>query len=143
MNNPLVKSLFLIFVLTLPAQSYSADNSMYDQPVRIGPYLKKPVAAILKGMNDHGWVVKSEKPGQIVALLDYRSREMIVDINYNSTEISFVAVSDRKLNCKGSGDQCRIEDAYYKSWRNNLRGSIKDAAGDMTKKAMDAAASGK
>ncbi|CAA0091862.1 Uncharacterised protein [BD1-7 clade bacterium] len=133
-----MKKLIVLCFLMIPMLGVAADNSAYDKPIVISSLLKKPLVAVLRGMNDHGWIVKDQKPGQVVALLDYRQRQITVDINYTKSEISFAPVSSRKLNCSGTAEQCPIEDAYYQAWRSNLRSSIKNAADDMTKKAMKA-----
>jgi hypothetical protein len=116
-------SLVLLFSLCFNTQAH-AENKIYDHPVKFNPrYVTSPEDVILKSLDSRGWQVKAKHPGKITGWLNnYKDYEIILDIFYNNTEISFEHVSAKKLNCKRS--HCKVNPKHYDKWRLYLRKSI-------------------
>lgn len=101
----------------------SQGYAMYIAPINIQPYVKSPQDVVQGAIAAIGaWRVTKEGKGSMTIMLDnYKANEIIVDITYTDKKITIIPVSDRRLDCKESGDSCRVRTRNYNTWMNNLR----------------------
>lgn len=79
--------------------------------------------AIAIGASRRGWKTRKEGTGHIVATLDLRGHEAVVDINYTDQAYSITYKSSQNLKYDGNG---HIH-SHYNSWINYLKQSINAA----------------
>ena len=120
---------FSIYILgavsPIHAQESQAEYEWYGQPIKYNSsYVADVESLILESMADRGWRVKEKAEREIVAWLpDEDNNEIIIKIMHNASEISFEAISERKLHCR-SGRRCQVSRSDLGKWRHFLRQSM-------------------
>ncbi len=115
-----------IFTLFLSKAAFAVEQP-YDVPLKFNQrYVTSPEKVIIDSLLDRGWEVKNQKPGTVTGWLnDYKDYEIILDINYDDSEISFKHISAKKLRCGNNrSTNCKVQDKHYNKWRLYLRKSI-------------------
>lgn len=108
-----------IFFFNSPATA----SESYDLPISYNKrYVKNPENVIIKSLLDRGWEVKEKHPGKIIGWLNnYKGNEIILDISFDDSKISFKHISSRRFCGKNN---CKIKPKHYNMWRLYLRKSI-------------------
>ncbi len=116
--------IFISMVLSINANS-KYDDVWYDQPIKFNSrYVKNPEQVIVDALNERGWEIKDKTESKITAWLNnYKGYELLLDIQYSDSEISFKHISFEKLNCR-KGRHCKADEGEYNKWRLYLRKSI-------------------
>ena len=107
------------------AQESRAEYEWYGQPIKYNSsYIIDVESLILESMADRGWEVKEKNEREIVAWLpDENDTEVIIKIMHDASQISFTAISERRLNCR-SGRRCQVSRSDLGKWRHFLRQSM-------------------
>jgi len=92
-----------------------------NMPIEIsGKHSSKDIiTAIKRAGAGLGWIIKSKKPGHIVATLFLRKHVAIVDIKYTKKSYSITYKSSQNLNYDGTNIH-----KNYNSWVQNLNRQI-------------------
>lgn len=88
--------------------------------------LNEVTKAITAAAAKHGWEMRVEKPGLIVATLHLREHEAVVNILYDTSSYSIVYVSSQNLQFNEGN---RTIHKNYNSWIRNLNISIQRELG--------------
>jgi hypothetical protein len=93
-----------------------------------------PLADITKSITmaaaKHGWEMRVDKPGSIVATLHLREHEAVVDIIYDTSSYSILYRSSQNLQYD---EKNRTIHKNYNSWIRNLNVSIQRELGGVGK----------
>lgn len=88
--------------------------------------LNEVTRAITAAAAKHGWEMRVEKPGLIVATLHLREHEAVVNIPYDTSSYSIVYISSQNLQ---HDEKNRTIHKNYNSWIRNLNVSIQRELG--------------
>ncbi|NDV26728.1 hypothetical protein [Desulfovibrio sp. JC010] len=81
--------------------------------------MKQVKNAIIRGGYDRGWQMSDVAPGHLVATLNIRSHQAIVDITYTPENYSINYKDSTNLKHKGN-----VIHSNYNAWIKNLANSI-------------------
>ncbi|OUS30877.1 hypothetical protein A9Q99_05040 [Gammaproteobacteria bacterium 45_16_T64] len=109
----------------IQAAETQAEYEWYGQPIKYNSaYITDVESLIVESMNDRGWEIKEKSEKEIVAWLpDESDNEIIIKIMHNASEITFEAVSERRLYCH-RGIECGVSRSDLGKVRHFLRQSI-------------------
>ncbi|TIH15791.1 hypothetical protein D0S45_09415 [Marinifilum sp. JC120] len=82
--------------------------------------------AIIKGGYDRGWQMSDMAPGHLVATLNIRSHQAVVDITYTPETYSINYKDSTNLKHKGN-----VIHSNYNAWIKNLANSINRELGQL------------
>lgn len=99
-----------------------ASTHSYDEPIKFNSrYVTAPEKVIIDSLIGRGWEIKSQRPGSVTGWLNnYKDYDIVLEVNYAESQISFKHISAKKLNCSN----CNALDKHYDKWRLYLRKSI-------------------
>jgi hypothetical protein len=114
----------LLLALCFIPICFAGNASWYSDPITYNKrYIINVEQVILESMTQFDWQVKQRSPGKITAWLNnYKGYELILDIVYDDTSISFKHVGYKKVDCRKSCG--KAETKYYDKWRLYLRRNI-------------------
>lgn len=112
----------VLLLLSAANLAHGYDENLYNSPISFDKKYASSIQTIIQdALKERDWAIKEKSDGVITAWLnDYKGYELILNIEYGETEISFEHVSFKKLSCSS----CVAEDKYYGKWRTNLRRTI-------------------
>ncbi|WP_421899955.1 hypothetical protein [Maridesulfovibrio sp.] len=110
-------ALFLGGCRTAPIQNIELAPIAYNSETQ--HTMKEVKNAIIRGGYDRGWQMSDVAPGHLVATLNIRSHQAIVDITYTPENYS-INYKD-STNLKHKGDMIH---SNYNAWIKNLANSI-------------------
>ena len=82
--------------------------------------------AIRSGIVSRGWVVAKDEKGQIDAVLNVRTHEARVAINYDTKEVKITYVSSQDLDYDEKKGERHIH-KKYNQWVQNMANDIRNA----------------
>lgn len=103
--------------------SFAGKSSWYEEPISYNKrYVPNVEQVIAESLIQRNWEVKQKSPGKVTGWLNnYKGYELVLDILYDDSSISFKHVSYKKVDCKRN---CKAEQKYYDKWRLYLRKNI-------------------
>ena len=118
----LLPLLWLVF-FSSQVQAFAKELTWYDEPLKYNnSYINDVEQVILAALHQRQWDVKEKSSGSILAWLDdYKGYELILEITYSDSLISFKQKSYRKVDCT---KRCTARQKYADKWRLYLRKSI-------------------
>jgi hypothetical protein len=80
--------------------------------------------AIVKGMENRGWLAQKAQPGVIFGTLNIRSHQAVVRADYDATSYQIRYVSSVDLDYEKNADGSESIHENYNGWIQNLRNDI-------------------
>lgn len=115
----LLHNLLLTILLIAPAVSASAVKNIEDVQITQELSVEQVKKAIVFAGSGRGWTMHEEQPGVIKAILDVRTHQAVVQIDYTTKQYSIVYVDSTNLVSKKG----KMHKNYYR-WINNLKSDI-------------------
>ncbi|HEX4327409.1 MAG TPA: hypothetical protein VH105_11355 [Burkholderiales bacterium] len=120
MKSKLVAALFC--AVMLGACTSQPIYSVPEQPISTNVKnagLKDVHLAIVRGATHLGWVLKEQGPNSVLATLDLRTHQAVVEIAYNTKTYSIAYKESSNLNYDGKSIH-----RNYNGWVHRLQDSI-------------------
>lgn len=100
-----------------PIQNYASVPAVRYDGTSLSQ--ERVAQAIIRGGASKGWVVQPKAPGRMLAILNLRSHQAVVEITYTDRDYSITYQSSINLDVDGD----RINKNYNR-WLENLRQAI-------------------
>lgn len=131
--------ILLLTILLFSSNVTSKEHSLSEKTMMLNStYISDVVAEIiiLKSLKERNWKIKKQSPGKVTAWLDnHRNHELVLEITYEKSEISFKQLSFKKLDCL-KRNYCEAEPEYSEQWKTNLRRNIATKIHTLAMKAL-------